>query len=429
MRAGKHVEIEIPIADSFADAKQIHATQKATGKIAMAGHTRRFNPSHLWVANRIKKGELKLQQLVVQTYFFRRKNINLEGKPRSWTDHLLWHHACHTVDLFHYQTGEVPSVVHALQGPLHPELKIAMDMSIGMRTPSGVICNLSLSFNNDGPQGTFFRYICDNGTYIARYDDLFDGKDNKIDLSERRRVDERHRAPGSRVRRRDPREARAATRASRRCCPRWRRSTGWRRASMASIPVCMAPDPNTRVPKYRPPPGACDAHCHIFGPGDRYPYAPDRSYTPPDAPLERFIELQKTLGLSRAVLVNASCHGVDNTVILDAIAQSGGRYRGVANVDASFTDRDFTKLHDGGIRGIRFNFVQHLGGTPDMGEFKRARRARGCFRLARRAALRRQGSARVRFDAAHAARAVHHRSHGPRADEGRPRRRSRSRSC
>jgi 2-hydroxy-4-carboxymuconate semialdehyde hemiacetal dehydrogenase len=183
MKAGKHVEIEIPIADSYADAKRIHAVQKETGKTAMAGHTRRFNPSHLWVANRIKKGELKLQQLVVQTYFFRRKNINLEGKPRSWTDHLLWHHACHTVDLFHYQTGEVPSVVHALQGPLHPELKIAMDMAITMRTPSGVVCNLSLSFNNDGPQGTFFRYICDNGTYIARYDDLFDGKDNKIDLS------------------------------------------------------------------------------------------------------------------------------------------------------------------------------------------------------------------------------------------------------
>ena len=184
MKAGKHVEIEIPIADSLADAKRIHATQKATGKIAMAGHTRRFNPSHLWVANKIKKGELKLQQLVVQTYFFRRKNINLEGKPRSWTDHLLWHHACHTVDLFHYQTGEVPSVVHALQGPIHPELKIAMDMAICMRTPSGAVCNLSLSFNNDGPQGTFFRYICDNGTYVARYDDLFNGKETQIDVSQ-----------------------------------------------------------------------------------------------------------------------------------------------------------------------------------------------------------------------------------------------------
>ena len=184
MRAGKHVEIEIPIADSLADATQ--DSRDAEGdearsrwRATRAASIRRICGSR----TRSRKGELKLQQLVVQTYFFRRKNINLEGKPRSWTDHLLWHHACHTVDLFHYASGEVPSVVHALQGPLHPELKIAMDMAIGMRTPSGVVCNLSLSFNNDGPQGTFFRYICDNGTYIARYDDLFDGKDNKIDLS------------------------------------------------------------------------------------------------------------------------------------------------------------------------------------------------------------------------------------------------------
>jgi len=183
LKAGVHVEIEIPIADSLADAERIHQAQQRAGKIAMAGHTRRFNPSHQWVHNRIVKGELKLQQLVVQTYFFRRKNINLEGKPRSWTDHLLWHHACHTVDLFQYQTGETASQVFALEGPHHPELKIAMDMSIGMKVPSGATCSLSLSFNNDGPQGTFFRYICDNGTYIARYDDLFDGKDNKIDLS------------------------------------------------------------------------------------------------------------------------------------------------------------------------------------------------------------------------------------------------------
>jgi 2-hydroxy-4-carboxymuconate semialdehyde hemiacetal dehydrogenase len=149
----------------------------------MAGHTRRFNPSHQWVHNKIVAGELKLQHLVVQTFFFRRQNINLEGKPRSWTDHLLWHHACHTVDLFQYQTGETASAVHALEGPHHPELKIAMDMSIGMKVPGGATCTLALSFNNDGPQGTFFRYICDNGTYIARYDDLFDGKENQIDLS------------------------------------------------------------------------------------------------------------------------------------------------------------------------------------------------------------------------------------------------------
>jgi 2-hydroxy-4-carboxymuconate semialdehyde hemiacetal dehydrogenase len=184
LEAGKHVEVEIPIADSLADAKRIAAAQKKTGLIAMAGHTRRFNPSHQYVHNKIVAGELKLQQLVVQTFFFRRKNINLEGKPRSWTDHLLWHHACHTVDLFQYQTGETASDVFALEGPHHPELGIAMDMSIGMKTPSGATCTLSLSFNNDGPQGTFFRYICDNGTYIARYDDLFDGKENQIDLSD-----------------------------------------------------------------------------------------------------------------------------------------------------------------------------------------------------------------------------------------------------
>jgi 2-hydroxy-4-carboxymuconate semialdehyde hemiacetal dehydrogenase len=183
MRAGKHVEVEIPIADSLADAQSIDEVQRETGLIAMAGHTRRFNPSHQWVHNKIVAGELKLQQLVVQTYFFRRQNINLEGKPRSWTDHLLWHHACHTVDLFQYQTGETAADVFALEGPKHPELGIAMDMSIGMKTPGGAVCSLSLSFNNDGPQGTFFRYICDNGTYIARYDDLFDGKDNQIDLS------------------------------------------------------------------------------------------------------------------------------------------------------------------------------------------------------------------------------------------------------
>jgi len=183
LEAGKHVEIEIPIADSLADAERILKAQQQSGLIAMAGHTRRFNPSHQWVHNKIIAGELKLQHLIVQTFFFRRQNINLEGKPRSWTDHLLWHHACHTVDLFQYQTGEVASGVHALQGPAHPELGIAMDMSIGMQVPSGATCSLSLSFNNDGPQGTFFRYICDNGTYIARYDDLFDGKENPIDLS------------------------------------------------------------------------------------------------------------------------------------------------------------------------------------------------------------------------------------------------------
>ncbi|HUW35812.1 MAG TPA: Gfo/Idh/MocA family oxidoreductase [Rhodocyclaceae bacterium] len=183
MKAGKHVQVEIPMADKRADAEALVRLQQQTGLIAMAGHTRRFNPSHQWIHKKIQAGELAIQQMDVQTYFFRRSNINALGQARSWTDHLLWHHACHTVDLFQYQTGETASQAHALQGPIHPQLGIAMDMSIQMKVPSGAICTLSLSFNNDGPLGTFFRYICDKGTYIARYDDLFDGKDRQIDVS------------------------------------------------------------------------------------------------------------------------------------------------------------------------------------------------------------------------------------------------------
>ena len=183
MRAGKHVQIEIPMADNLADAERVVHAQQETGVIAMVGHTRRFNPSHQWLHKRITAGELKVQQMDVQTYFFRRSNMNALGKPRSWTDHLLWHHACHTVDLFQYQTGEVVSQCCALQGPKHPQLGIAMDMSIGMQVPNGALCTLSLSFNNDGPLGTFFRYICDNGTYIARYDELVDGNQKPIDVS------------------------------------------------------------------------------------------------------------------------------------------------------------------------------------------------------------------------------------------------------
>ena len=184
MKAGKPVLIEIPMADSLEDSQRICEVQKETGTLAMAGQVRRFNPSHQWIRNKIDAGELKVQQMDVQTFFFRRSNMNAKGEPRSWTDHLLWHHACHTVDLFQYQTGEVASECFGLHGPKHPDLGIAMDMSIGMKTPSGAICTLSLSFNNAGPLGTFFRYICDNGTYLARYDDLFDGRENQIDLSD-----------------------------------------------------------------------------------------------------------------------------------------------------------------------------------------------------------------------------------------------------
>lgn len=184
LKAGKHVLVEIPMADNLADAQQLVAVQRETGLVAMAGHVRRFNPSHQWIRNKISAGEIKIQQMNVQSYFFRRSNTNALGKPRSWTDHLLWHHACHTVDLFQYQTDETVSDCYGLQGPLHPELGIAMDMSIGMKVPSGALCTLSLSFNNEGPLGTYFRYICDNGTYIARYDDLYDGSEQQIDVSQ-----------------------------------------------------------------------------------------------------------------------------------------------------------------------------------------------------------------------------------------------------
>ncbi len=183
MEAGKHVQVEIPLADSVADARAVLAAQERTGLVAMVGHTRRFNPSHQWIRNKIRAGEFMIQQMDVQTYFFRRTNTNALGQPRSWTDHLLWHHAAHTVDLFAYQVGEEIVAANILEGPHHPELGIAMDMSIQMKASGGSILTLSLSFNNDGPLGTFFRYIGDTGTYVARYDDLVTGRDEPVDVS------------------------------------------------------------------------------------------------------------------------------------------------------------------------------------------------------------------------------------------------------
>jgi 2-hydroxy-4-carboxymuconate semialdehyde hemiacetal dehydrogenase len=184
LRAGKHVQVEIPLADSLHGAREVVAMQKSTGLVAMCGHTRRFNPSHQYVHRKIAAGAFNIQQLDVQTYFFRRTNMNAMGAARSWTDHLLWHHAAHTVDLFAYQCGSPIVKANALQGPIHPVLGIAMDMSIQLQAANGAICTLSLSFNNDGPLGTFFRYIGDTATYLARYDDLFNGKDERIDVSQ-----------------------------------------------------------------------------------------------------------------------------------------------------------------------------------------------------------------------------------------------------
>jgi 2-hydroxy-4-carboxymuconate semialdehyde hemiacetal dehydrogenase len=183
LQAGKHVQVEIPLADSWRDAQAVVALQQQTGLVAMCGHTRRFNPSHQYVHRQITAGKFNIQQMDVQTYFFRRSNMNALGQARSWTDHLLWHHAAHTVDLFAYQCGSPIVKANAIQGPIHPTLGIAMDMSIQLKAANGAICTLSLSFNNDGPLGTFFRYIGDSATYLARYDDLFTGKEEKIDVS------------------------------------------------------------------------------------------------------------------------------------------------------------------------------------------------------------------------------------------------------
>ena len=245
MRAGKHVLVEIPVTDSVEDAEKLVQIAKETGVVAMGGHVRRFNPSHQWVHKRIQKGELKIQQMDVQTYFFRRKNINAAGNPRSWTDHLLWHHAAHTIDLFQYQAGETISDCYAVQGPIHPQLNIAMDMGIVAKVPSGAILTLSLSFNNDGPLGSFFRYICDNGTYKAFYDDLADGKDRR---STCRRSTSRWTASSSRTASSSPRSRKSASRtpASRRCCPACTCSAGSRRSSTRSA---------RRTPEALPNPG------------------------------------------------------------------------------------------------------------------------------------------------------------------------------
>ena len=184
LQAGKHVQVEIPLCDSLADGQRVRAAQQQAGRVAMVGHTRRFNPSHQYVHKKIQAGQFNIQQMDVQTYFFRRTNMNALGQARSWTDHLLWHHAAHTVDLFAYQAGSPIVQANAVQGPIHPQLGIAMDMSIQLKAANGAICTLSLSFNNDGPLGTFFRYIGDTATYIARYDDLFTGKEEKIDVSQ-----------------------------------------------------------------------------------------------------------------------------------------------------------------------------------------------------------------------------------------------------
>ena len=259
LRAGKHVQVEIPLADRWTDAQEVVQVAQEKGLVAMCGHTRRFNPSHQWVHQRVASGDFHIQQMDVQTYFFRRTNMNALGQPRSWTDHLLWHHAAHTVDLFAYQAGSPIVKANALQGPIHPTLGIAMDMSIQLQAANGAICTLSLSFNNDGPLGTYFRYIGDTGTYLARYDDLYNGKDEKLDVSKvavsmngielqdreffgAERKGLLHGAEAARTARDAPMNSRSSSAASPtpawpRCCPATRCCTTWNNSYRPKCPA------------------------------------------------------------------------------------------------------------------------------------------------------------------------------------------------
>lgn len=184
LRAGKHVSVEIPAGVNWSEIAALAELARGVDRICAVGHTRRYNPPHQWIRRKVEASEFSIQHLHAQTFFLRRANINALGEPRDWTDHLLWHHAAHTVDLFLHQTNEQIIEANILAGPIDEELGIALDMSIQMQTEQGKLLTLALSFNNDGPLGTVFRYIGDTGTYVARYDELWTGNDEKVDLSE-----------------------------------------------------------------------------------------------------------------------------------------------------------------------------------------------------------------------------------------------------
>jgi 2-hydroxy-4-carboxymuconate semialdehyde hemiacetal dehydrogenase len=180
LKAGKHVLVEIPMGVTLDECREIVATQKETGKVAMVAHTRRFNPPHQWLHQQFKEGKLHLHHLVVETLFHRRDNVSALGKKRDWVDHLLWHHACHSVDLFGWQIeGEIIKR-WAQQGPISDTLGIPLDMTIGLRSETAQIATIALSFNNEGPLGSWFRYICEEGTFKVRYNEMTDGWDNPV---------------------------------------------------------------------------------------------------------------------------------------------------------------------------------------------------------------------------------------------------------
>jgi 2-hydroxy-4-carboxymuconate semialdehyde hemiacetal dehydrogenase len=182
LEKGKHVQVEIPMSLNLPDAQQMLAVAKTSGKVCMVTHTRRFSSPHREIKKRIREGTFHLHHMVVETYFFRRTNLNMHGQPRSWVDNLLWHHGCHSVDLAHWIMDDPNWDAWGQKGPNHPELGIPMDLSVAMKSKKGPLFTMAMSFNNKGPFGGFYRYIGEEDTYKIYRDSMTDSDGREVAL-------------------------------------------------------------------------------------------------------------------------------------------------------------------------------------------------------------------------------------------------------
>jgi len=180
LRKGKHVQVEIPMALNLADSEHMLDESRKAGKTLMVTHTRRFANPHREIHKRIHEGTFHLHHMVVETYFFRRTNLNMHGQPRSWVDNLLWHHGCHSVDLAHWILNEPNWDVWGQKGPDHQDLQIPMDISVAMKSKKGPLFTMAMSFNNKGPFGGFYRYIGEEDTYKVYRDSMTDSDGNEV---------------------------------------------------------------------------------------------------------------------------------------------------------------------------------------------------------------------------------------------------------
>jgi 2-hydroxy-4-carboxymuconate semialdehyde hemiacetal dehydrogenase len=179
---GKHVQVEIPMALNLPDSERMLAAQRKSGKVCMVTHTRRFSPTHREIKRRIREGSFHLHHMVVETYFFRRTNLNMHGQPRSWVDNLLWHHGCHSVDIAQWLLDDPNWDVWGQKGPDHPELGIPMDLTVAMKSRTGPLFSMAMSFNNKGPFGGFYRYIGEEDTYKVYRDSMTDSEGKEVPL-------------------------------------------------------------------------------------------------------------------------------------------------------------------------------------------------------------------------------------------------------